>query len=252
MSSLADLTLARIRALHEDLVSRAKDLTDDQLAATSGATEWPVAQVLSHLGSQAEIALAGLPATLSGGEAPGQDFNEAVWARWNALDNRAKAAGFVEHSSALLAAIEAVPDRDERTVKLAFLPFPLGFAAVMGMRLNEYALHHWDVVQGLDGDARIDDETATLMAQHLADGLSFMLGFIGKADQLAEPTVLRADSLVLTIDQAVSVTPDATPTATLRAPLEAGIRLLNGRLREDVVVEGNVTLSDLRKVFPGY
>jgi hypothetical protein len=82
--------------------------------------------------------------------------------------------------------------------------------------------------------------------------MSFMLGFIGKADQLAELVVLKAGDLVLTIDDAVGVTPDATPTATLDAPLEAGIRLVNGRLREDVAVEGNVTLAELRKVFPGY
>ncbi|MCU1624129.1 MAG: hypothetical protein JWL79_2974 [Frankiales bacterium] len=252
MSSLADLTLARIRALHDDLVDRATTATDEQLAATSGASEWPVAQVLSHLGSQGEIALAGLPSFLEGGDAPGPEFNEAVWARWNSLDDRSKANGFVEHSSAIVAALEAVPGRDERTVTLGFLPTPLPFAAAMGMRLNEYALHHWDVVQGLDGDARIDEESAALMAQHLAGGMSFMLGFIGKADQLVEPVVLKAGDLVLTIDDAVGVTPDATPTATLDAPLEAGIRLVNGRLREDVAVEGNVTLAELRKVFPGY
>jgi uncharacterized protein (TIGR03083 family) len=244
--SLADLTLARIRAVHEELVAFTRSATDEELAMPSRATEWSVAQVLSHLGSQGEIALAGLPALLDGSEAPGQDVNEAVWARWDALGDRAKAEAFVEHSSAIVSALEVVPDRDTRTVTFPFLPAPLPFAGAMAMRLNEYALHGWDV--GLD----IDDETAALLAEHLADGLSFMLGFIGKADQLSDPVVLRAGNLVLTIDDAVAVTPQATPTATLEGRLDAGIRLISGRLREDVPVSGNVTLEQLRKVFPGY
>ena len=252
MTSLADRTLARIRALHDGLATRAPTLTDEQLARTSGAAEWPVAQVLSHLGSQAEIALASLPASLEGGETPGQDFNESVWARWNAMEDRAKADNFVEHSSALVAAIEAVHDPDAKTVKLSFMPFPLSFAAAMGMRLNEYALHGWDVHTGLDGTATIDAETAAVMAEHLGDGMSFMLGYIGKADQLAELAVVQVADLRLVIGDAVSIDPDATPTAVIDGSLEAGIRLVNGRLREDVPVKGNVTLEQLQKVFPGY
>jgi uncharacterized protein (TIGR03083 family) len=252
MTSLADRTIARIRALHDDLVSRAASASDEDLARTSGASQWSVAQVLSHLGSQSEIALAALPALLTGAEPPAQDFNESVWARWDSLDDRAKASGFIEHSSALLAAVEAVPDRDTRTVTLAFLPHPIPWSGAMGMRLNEFALHHWDVVQGLDGDARIDDETAALLVEQLGQGLSFMLGFIGKPDQLAEPAVVQVADLHIVIGDTVGIDPGATPTAILDAPLEAGIRLMSGRLREDVPVKGNVTLDDLRRVFQGY
>ena len=46
-------------------------------------------------------------------------------------------------------------------------------------------------------------------------------------------------------------------TATFDGPLEAGIRLMAGRLKPEhtpagVDVTGNVTLDELRKVFPGY
>ena len=46
-------------------------------------------------------------------------------------------------------------------------------------------------------------------------------------------------------------------TATFSGPLEAAIRLLSGRLKPEftpagVDVSGNVTLDELRKVFPGY
>ncbi len=47
------------------------------------------------------------------------------------------------------------------------------------------------------------------------------------------------------------------PTATFTGPLEAAMRLIAGRLGpthtpSDVTVTGNVTLEDLRAVFPGY
>ena len=46
-------------------------------------------------------------------------------------------------------------------------------------------------------------------------------------------------------------------TATFTGPLEAAVRLLSGRLKPEftadgVGVTGNVTLDELRKVFPGY
>ena len=56
----------------------------------------------------------------------------------------------------------------------------------------------------------------------------------------------------------MSLTATATDaTATFAGPLEAALRLLGGRLAPastpaDVDVTGNVTLDDLRRVFPGY
>jgi hypothetical protein len=64
--------------------------------------------------------------------------------------------------------------------------------------------------------------------------------------------------LGLVIDEAVSLTPTVDKaTATFEGPLEALIRLLGGRLTEtftpeSVRVVGNVSLDDLRRVFPGF
>ena len=99
-----------------------------------------------------------------------------------------------------------------------------------------------------------------MVAEHLADGLGFMLGFIGRADAIAEPARVRlADAdAALVIDERVSLVPDdQEPTATLVADPEAVLRLIAGRLGPahtpaDVAVTGNVTLDDLRRVFPGY
>ena len=55
MSQLVDRTIAALRSEYDTLADLVRTLTDEQLAAPSGAAEWTVAQVLSHLGSGAEI-----------------------------------------------------------------------------------------------------------------------------------------------------------------------------------------------------
>ena len=47
--------ISAARASHERLATIAAPLTEDQLTSQSYDTEWTVAQVLSHIGSGAEI-----------------------------------------------------------------------------------------------------------------------------------------------------------------------------------------------------
>jgi len=55
MTSIVDETIAELRANHDRLRSVVEGLADDQLATQSGAASWTIADVLSHLGSGAEI-----------------------------------------------------------------------------------------------------------------------------------------------------------------------------------------------------
>lgn len=261
MTSLADRTVAALRRLHDDLAALVPALADDQLAGPSGSSEWPVAQVLSHLGSGAEIGLAGHRAALAGEPAPGGDLAPAIWDRWNAMSPREQAVGFVESDeSAVRFLEEAGSERIEATqVQLSWLPMPLAMTAVLGMRLNEVVQHAWDVRVGLDPAATADEDGAALVLEHYDGGLGFLLGFAGKADQLGSPARvgIAGTDLVLTVDEQVALTRGGPTTATLTAPAESVLRLLGGRLSPEhtpdgVAVEGDVTLDDLRQVFPGY
>jgi uncharacterized protein (TIGR03083 family) len=262
MTSLADRTIAALRSTHDDLAALVPGLSDDRLAASSGASEWTVAQVLSHLGSGAEIALAGYRAALDGTAAPEQDFNQRVWDRWNALGPRDQADGFLEHDAGLVATLEALtPEQREHVeVKLGFVPAPLPLASVAGLRLNEAALHSWDVRVALDPAATVDARSAAVLVEHFAGDLGFLLGFIGKADRVPEPARVRLgrSGVAIVLDDRVSLTTSAAePTATFTGDLEAAIRLIAGRLTPaytpaGVDVTGNVTLDQLRQAFPGY
>ena len=263
MTSPADATISALRTTHDELAAVVGGLTDEQLSGPSGASDWPVAQVLSHLGSGAEIGLATLQAATGAREAPGDGFNQSVWDRWNAMSPREQADGFVGSDEALVAAYEALTaeQRTDLQVTLGFLPRPLPLASVAGMRLNEAAQHSWDARVGVDDGATIPDGTASLVVEHYATGLGFLLGFIGKADAVTEPAVVTLGDLglALSVTDAVALVPAdaAAATATFTGSADAVARLLSGRLTprwtpESVSVSGNVDLDDLRRVFPGY
>jgi uncharacterized protein (TIGR03083 family) len=260
--SLTDRTIEALRVEHDALAAIAGDLSGAQLSGPSGASEWTAAQVLSHLGSGAEIALAGYLARFSGAPAPADELNQEVWDRWNAMAPGDQASGFVAADEALVAALEELSSeqRETITIDLGFLAEPLPLGAVLAMRLNEAAQHGWDVRVGLDPDAVISESTAAVLAEHFAGGLGFLLGFTGKADALPAPAVvdLRDAGYVLHVQDRVHLTDAASDsTATFSGPLESAVRLFGGRLTpkytpDAVDVVGNITLDDLRRVFPGY
>ncbi|MEP6463893.1 MAG: maleylpyruvate isomerase family mycothiol-dependent enzyme [Frankiaceae bacterium] len=262
MRTLADRSIAALRATHDELAAVVPELTDEQLTGPSGASDWTVAQVLSHLGSGAEIAHAGYRAALDGEPAPGKDFDESVWDRWNAMNPQQQAAGFLEHDGVVLHALEALSaeQRESTTVKLAFLPAPLSLASAIGMRLNETTLHSWDIRVALDPYAKLGADAAEVLVDHFTGGLGFLLGFLGKADQLPEAAVIAVagSDVAIVVGDSVGLSRSAgEPTARFDAEIEAALRLLGGRLKAPYVppglqVTGNVTLADLQRAFPGF
>ena len=107
MTPTPETTVSALRSTHDELAAVVRGLTDEQLLAPSGASEWPVAQVLSHLGSGAEIGSETLRSALAGGSVP-DGFNQTVWDRWNALTPREQADGYLVADAALVEAVEAL------------------------------------------------------------------------------------------------------------------------------------------------
>jgi uncharacterized protein (TIGR03083 family) len=257
MSQLVDRTITALRSEHDALAGLVGTLTDDQLVATSGAEEWTVAQVLSHLGSGAEIGRA--PIARAAGETVVVEDNQAIWARWDGSAPRAQAEGFLEHNGRWLETVEAfTPEqRSSLTVDLGFFPEPVPLLTALGMRLNEVANHSWDVRVALDPHAEVDPGSAAVVVDLLAGPLAFLLGFSAKPAELADPVSVAVPGAGLVIDDEVTVVDHLeAPSAKFNGPAEAFVRLVSGRLKapydKGVTVEGTVTLDDLRRVFPGY
>ncbi len=262
MTSLADRTIAALRTEHDLAATAVADLTDKQLTGPSGAAEWTVASVLSHLGSGAVITLAALQSALGTRQPPETGFNESVWASWNAMSPAEQRAGFLEHDAELVATFEGLDERQRESLELqvGFAPAPLSVASFAGMRLHEAAQHSWDVRVPGEPAAGLLPGSASVLAELFAGELAFLLGFIGKADRIAGPVQLDivGSGYGLSIADSVAfVSPVDQPTASFAGPLEAAIRLIAGRLGpahtpNDLTVTGNVTLEDLRTVFPGF
>lgn len=269
MTTLADRTIDALRSNHDDLAARVRGYDDTDLAQPSGASGWEVAQVLSHLGSGAEIGLAGLRSGLAGQDAPGDEFNRSVWDRWNAMGRREQADGFLRANEDLVAAFEGLDAaaRQELRVKLGFMPFPADVAMLAGLRIGEASLHGWDVRVAADPQATLSAEEAAVSLEHSTGGLSFLMGFLGRPGALAGvPVTVRVETseparvLALVLSEQTTLT-DGAPAAAaavLRLPAEAWLRLVAGRLDaahtpDAVSVTSDVlTLDQLRAAFPGY
>jgi uncharacterized protein (TIGR03083 family) len=263
MTSLADQVIAALRSGHDDLAAYAAGLTEKDLLAPSGASEWDVAHVLSHLGSGAEISQATLERALTGaGQAP-DGFNQGVWARWDAM-------GPLEHRDAFLAANGALVERYESLdeaarrdlrIDLGFLPAPVSLGEAARLRLNEFALHTWDAKVGADPAVRVAPEAVPLVL----DVLVVLLGWIAKPDALGGRQAVLAVELTdpersfgLALGEQVAITDTpAAPDGTLRLAAESWLRLITGRLAAEVTpagaeATGPISLDDLRSVFPGF
>lgn len=265
-TGLANSAIAALRSNHEDLAARIRGFDDSDLTRQSGASEWSVAKVLSHLGSGADINLAGLQAAAAGNERPGQDFNIAVWDGWNAKTPREQADGFLTANEALVSAYENLDGTARRDLRmnLGFLPLPADLALVSGMRLSEATLHGWDVRVAFDTDAAVRGSEAAIALDLLTGPLSFLLGFQAKTDSLEGRQVTvrvvttdpdRVLGLVLGPKAELGEsTEDAD--AVLTAPAEAVVRMLAGRLgpahTPDTVTltAGDLTLTGSERCSP--
>ncbi len=76
----------------------------------------------------------------------------------------------------------------------------------LGMRLNEAALHGWDVEVGLDPAAALSDTSAELLAEHLSSTMTFLLGFVGKPDGVGPARVAVGDHTIVIEDSVPGVT----------------------------------------------
>jgi uncharacterized protein (TIGR03083 family) len=268
MTTLVDRTIAALRTNYDDLAARVGTFTDADLDRPSGATEWDVAQVLGHLGGASEIGLAALLSAVVGEDVPGEEFNRMVWDRWDAMTPRGKADGFVVAAGLLVSAYEELDaqQRGELNVRLGFLPFPADVTLLSGMRLNEFAMHSWDVRVAFDPSSTLSAEEAdVLLAQRLGP-MAFLTGFAGKSApldgrhvtvrvELTEPS----DVLGLIIEDVVSTSgAPAQFNAVLSMTTEAFLRLMSGRLRPEHTPPGSavagesISLEDLRAIFPGF
>lgn len=250
--------VAALRRSHDELDALVAGLTADDLRRPSACTEWSVAQVLSHLGSAAEIGLA----TLTAGKAD-MAASPAIWDRWNAMSPEEQASGFRSASAELVHGYESLSDEelDTKRVDVGFLPAPVGIDFLAGMRLSEVGLHRWDVDAAFAPTPEVPGYLVSVVIDSLPQFAGYFARPIGRDARVAFHATAPDRHYVLELDDdggrfaEAPAGVDAGTTVTL--PAESLLRLTSGRLGPDhtpvsVRVTGDLSLQDLRRVFPGY
>jgi uncharacterized protein (TIGR03083 family) len=251
-----DPRISALRASHDRLHALAVSLTPEQLRQRAYPSEWTIAQVLSHLGSGAEIGQLGLDAGLSGAEPPSRDLFPTIWDRWNSKSPDEQATDALKTDTRQLETFEANADS---TNTFASFMGPADIRAVAGMRLSEHAVHTWDIAVALDPAATVLPEALPF----ILDGGAFLVRFAAKPGERTELirviTTGPDRDFALQLGAPSTLTPwsgEATPDATVRLPAEAFVRLMYGRLDPEhtpggVSAEG-INLDELRAIFPGF
>jgi uncharacterized protein (TIGR03083 family) len=262
--SNADTIIAALRSGNDSLAGLVSGYSDEQLAGPTGADEWDVSQVLSHLGSGAEISQSTLQAALERKPNPGMDFNKTVWARYDGASPRERLEWFLAANEATTQSFESLSEetRESLTIDMGFLPAPVDVATAASFRLNELALHDWDVRAGADPAATVAPEATP----HLLPRIELLAGFLGKPAALegreaviAVTTTSPATEFALHLGEQVSVAAGAPEQSdgALTLPAEAWVRLVTGRLKPPYIPAGITTtgaadLDLLRLVFPKF
>ena len=258
MTTVSDATpwVRAVRASHDRLAALVAGLDADGLRAQSYDTEWSIADVLSHLGSGAEIFSRFTEAAVSGGAPPDTEDFKPVWETWNARSPEEQAAGSVAANEALVTRVESLSPAERAAFQvMMFGPEPLDLAGFLGLRLSEHALHTWDVAVALDPAARVAPDAVEL----LVDSLPMMAGWTGKKAPapVAVAVALTGPDRAFTLDTGgVLLAPagaDDTATAALALSAEAFVRLVYGRLDDPAEIDASgVNLPELKSVFPGF
>lgn len=248
----------RLAALHHSadrLSALVAGLDADQLSGSAYPTEWSIADVLSHLGSGAVIFHRMVDDGLAGSETP-DDFRQLVWDEWNAKAPEQQAADALVADRAFVDRLEGLTAEERDRFTLEMGPMSLDTDGVIGMRLNEHALHVWDIAVALDPTATVEPSST----QCVVDSLQMIARFTAKptgADRTV--TVVTTEprrGFVITLGaDAVTLEPTEPPDEPdLVLPAESFVRLVYGRLdpaHTPEVRDDERVLDELRRAYPG-
>jgi uncharacterized protein (TIGR03083 family) len=252
--------ISALQDSHDRLVSIVDSLEPEQLSGASDCSEWTIAQVLSHLGSGAEIFSLIVEAGRGGGAAPGNDMFPAIWDAWNAKDPTSQAKDFKGADTALMEQVQSLDDAQLAAFKVAMFGMDLDATALLGMRLSEHALHTWDVAVALDPEAKLSEGASALLIDNLEQRAERAGKAVGGPMQVEIRTSAPERTFTLSVGDSVALVPGAPKggedTARLVIPAEAFVRLFAGRMDPDhtpaeVKTEG-VSLDSIRAVCPGF
>ena len=258
MTSDPRALIAILRDSHDRLAGLVQGLGPDQLRAQSYDTDWTIAQVLSHLGSGAEIATLGMSAVLSGNSQVDRAAFQPIWDVWNNRTPEAQAADCLTWDEQHVSRLDHLTGEELAGIRLELFGRQLDAAGLIRMRLSEHAMHTWDVAVAVDPSATVLPEAVPEILDQIGGLLSFVAKPAGDSFRVRVRTTSPDGDYLLDAGEPVSLSAWADSTevdGVLELPAEALLRLLYGRLDPEhtpaYTAEG-IELDRLRAVFPGF
>lgn len=250
-----------LQASSRRLAETVGGLSDKDLSRPSFADDWSIAQVLSHLGSAAEISTSLLERGLAGDTTgPQREDVVPVWQRWDALSAAAQREAWMAADARHLQVLESFDVQQRASARVPYFAGLLSAPVYAGYRLSEQSVHAWDIEVALNpaaviptAELRLLWERLDLVATRFRDAETLKrLGPRQLSVVLTEPP----RTMLLDLDAEVHLYPcePAEPTGTVSGSAEAVLRLVYGRnrLEDGVASTGAITLQDLRSLFPGF
>ena len=246
--------ISAVTASHQRLVAVLSDLDGAGAERQSYASEWTIADVASHLGSQAEIFGLFLAAGRAGEQAPDSEVFGPIWDRWNALSPTEQVSQSIAANSEFVQQLQQISEADTAGFSLSMFGRDFDLAGVLGMRLGEHAVHAWDIEVALNPAATLAPDAVQLLIDTV-DQVAARSKPVEHVEPVAIDTGEPERHWLLTAYPAVNLAARTEPaSAALQLPAEAFIRLVYGRLDPDhspVEVVEDHRLVELRRVFPG-
>ena len=251
--------IGALRNSHERLAGLVRPLTPEQLRAQSYDTDWTIAQVLSHLGSGAEIATLSLAAALGHGQLDQGAF-PAIWDAWNNRTPEMQAADSLTWDSEYVSRLEQLTGDELDSIRLDFIGRQLDAAGLVRLRLGEHVIHVWDVAVSLDPGASVADDAILPVMEHITQLFQFVAKPGGDAFRVRLRTTAPEGDYLLDVGESVTLSDWAEAGAPavdgeIQLPAEALLRLFYGRLdpaHTPAYSAEGIELDRLRAVFPGF
>jgi uncharacterized protein (TIGR03083 family) len=247
-----------LRNSHDRLAALVQPLGPDELRAQSYDSDWTVAQVLSHLGSGAEIATLNLSSALGGHGTMDPAAFQPIWDAWNNRSPDDQAADCLTWDERNVSRLEQLTDEQLAGIRFDFLGRELDAAGLIRLRLSEHAMHTWDVAVFSDPAATVAADAVPEVFEQIAQLLQFVAKPAGDSFRVRLRTTGLDRDYLLDVGEPVTLSDwvDGTEVdGVVELPAEALLRLFYGRLDPEhtpaYTAEG-IDLDRLRAVFPGF
>lgn len=237
-----------LRTEYEQLARHLRSLDADGLAAPSACEGWSAADVAAHLAWNARLYVRSLGMGLAGEAPPPAPPGGVVpkitpnFVRDRSIQVRQKLGdgvldSFEEHNAGFIDMLDDLDPAVRDTLTVPFLDFTYPLRRLIGQRINEVALHSWDVRSPADSAAALIEDAGLASIALWRDTVQRHLQPGPETRIRIEPA--GGDAFDVTGGEAPSTQPPSgNPDAILAGSPSAVALLLSGRTALDAIEIG--------------